>query len=149
VFGRKFLGCSFWVAKGGAIRCRVADKPLATFTQRVRQLTRHSGGLSMTQVIQGLRPYLLGWKVYFGLAAMPRVWRTLDDWLRHQLRAIQLKHWKRGSTMRRELLALGASPNVARTVAANSRRWWHNSGLLLYSVLTIGYCDALGLPRLS
>ena len=42
-----------------------------------------------------LRPYLLGWKAYFGLAQTPGVWRELDEWLRHRLRAIQLKHWKR------------------------------------------------------
>lgn len=31
----------------------------------------------------------------------------------------------------------------------NSHRWWHNSALLLNSVLTIAYFDRLGLPRLS
>ena len=42
-------------------------------------------------------------------------------WMRHRLRAIQFKQWKRGKTMYRELLALGARPEVARQVAANSR----------------------------
>ena len=149
VFGRKFLGYSFWVAKGGEIKRRVADKPMATFKQRIRELTRRSGGRSMTDVVQTLRPYVLGWKAYFGLAQTPRVWRTLDEWLRHRLRAMQLKHWKRGTTMYRELLALGATSAVARRVAANSRCWWRNSGMLLNSVLTLGYYDKLGLPRLS
>ena len=149
VFGRKFLGYSFWVAKGGEIKRRVADKPMATFKQRIRELTRRSGGRSMTDVVQKLRPYVLGWKAYFGLAQTPRVWRTLDEWLRHRLRAMQLKHWKRGTTMYRELLALGATSAVARRVAANSRCWWRNSGMLLNSVLTLGYYDKLGLPRLS
>lgn len=149
VFGRKFLGYSFWVAKGGEIKRRVADKPMATFKQRIRELTRRSGGRSMTDVVQKLRPYVLGWKAYFGLAQTPRVWRTLDEWLRHRLRAMQLKHWKRGTTMYRELLASGATSAVARRVAANSRCWWRNSGMLLNSVLTLGYYDKLGLPRLS
>ena len=73
----------------------------------------------------------------------------LDEWLRHRLRAIQLKHWKRGTTMYRELLNLGAPRSVARTIAANSRRWWCNSAKLLNSVLTIAYFDRLGVPRLS
>ncbi len=84
-----------------------------------------------------------------GSAQTPRVWRELDEWLRHRLRAIQLKQWKRGTTMYRELRALGASQNVARRVAANSRRWWRNSGKLLNGVLTIDHFDRLGLPRLS
>jgi hypothetical protein len=65
------------------------------------------------------------------------------------LRAIQLKHWKRSSTMFRELKALGATRGAARQVAGNSRRWWHNSDRLLKSVLTIAYFDRLSVPRLS
>jgi RNA-directed DNA polymerase len=149
VLGRKFLGYSFWVARGGEVKRRVAAKPMATFKQRVRWLTRRSGGRSMQQVVEGLRPYLLGWKAYFGLAQTPKIWRTLDEGLRHRLRAIQLKQWKRGSTMYRELRAMGASADVARRVAANSRCWWRNSAKLLNSVLTIAWFDRLGLPRLS
>ena len=77
------------------------------------------------------------------------VWRKLDEGLRHRLRAIQLRQWRRGTTIYRELRALGAKPEVARQVAANSRRWWHNSGMLLNRVLTIAWFNRLGLPRLS
>jgi hypothetical protein len=146
---RKFLGYSFWTAPEGVIKRAVAVKALATFKQRVRQLTRRSGGRSMGEVVERLRPYLLGWKAYFGLAQTPRIWLGLDEWLRHRLRAIQLKHWKRGTTMYRELRALGASSSVAHTVAGNSRCWWRNSHGLLNTVLTIAYFDRLGVPRLS
>lgn len=149
VFGRKFLGYSLWVARGGAVKCKVAEKPMKTFKQRIRQLTRRSGGRSMSEVVEGLRPYMRGWKGYFQLAQTPKVWRKLDEWLRHRLRAIQLKHWKRGTTMYRELLKLGAAPSVAKQVAANSCRWWRNSDRLLKTVMTIGYFDRLGVPRLS
>jgi len=121
VFGRKFLGYSFWVAPGGVIKRKVATKPMMTFKQRIRQLTRRSGGRSMQDVSDGLRPYVLGWKAYFRLAQTPRVWLELDKWMRHRVRAVQLKQWKRGKTMYRELLVLGAKPEVARKVAANSR----------------------------
>ncbi len=105
------------------VKRRVADKPLATFKQRIRQLTRRSGGRGMEEVIDRLKLYLLGWKAYFGLAQTPGVWRTLDEWLRHRLRAIQLRHWKRGSTIYRELINLGAAEHVAKRVAGNSRCW--------------------------
>ena len=149
VFGRKCLGYSLWIAKGAVVKFRVADKPMATFKQRIRQLTHRSGGRSVQDVVQRLRPYVLGWKAYFGLSQTPKVWRGLDEWLRHRLRAIQLKHWKRGTTMFRELRAMGASESVATRVAGNSRRWWRNSAMLLNSILTIAYFDRLGLPRLS
>jgi RNA-directed DNA polymerase len=148
VTGRKFLGYSFWFAKG-EVKRKVATKPLATFKHRVRQLTRRSGGRGIAEVIERLRPYLMGWKAYFGLAQTPGIWRALDEWLRHRLRAIQLKHWKRGSTMYRELRALGASPTAAQRVAANSCRWWRNSEGLLQTVMTVAYFDRLGVPRLS
>ena len=148
VFGRKFLGYSFWSGQG-EIKCKVAAKPLANFKQRIRQLTRRSGGRSMSDVVEGLRRYMLGWKAYFQLAQTPKIWRTLDEWVRHRLRAIQLKHWKRGTTIYRELKAFGASDSVARQMAGNSRRWWRNSDRLLKTVLTIAYFDRLGVPRLS
>jgi RNA-directed DNA polymerase len=149
VFGRKFLGYTLWVAPGGMIKRKVADKPLKTFKARIRQLTRRIVGRSMADVVQQLRPYVLGWKAYFRLAQTPGVWLRLDEWLRHRLRAIQLKQWKRGTTMYRELTKLGAKPAVARKVAANSRCWWRNSGMLLNAVLTLAWFDQLGVPRLS
>jgi len=147
--GRKFLGYALWVAKGREVKCKVAHKALEDFKARIRQLTHRSGGRSMGEVVEKLRPYLLGWKAYFGMAQTPRVWRELDEWMRHRLRAIQLKHWKRGGTIYRELMARGAKHDVAKQVAANSRRWWRNSAKLLNSVLTIAWFDQLGLPRLS
>lgn len=148
-FGRKFLGYALWQAKGREVKCAVAHKAVDDFKARIRQKTRRSVGCSMAQVVLNLRPYLLGWKAYFGLAQTPKVWRELDEWLRHRLRAIQLRHWKRGGTIYRELKARGATHEAAKLVAANSRRWWRNSGKLLNSVLTIAWFDQMGLPRLS
>jgi len=103
----------------------------------------------LQQIVDELRPYILGWKAYFGLSQTPAVWRELDEWMRHRLRAIQLKQWKRGTTTYRELRALGASNQVAQKVAGNTCRWWHNSRLELNRVLTIAWFDRLGLVRLS
>jgi RNA-directed DNA polymerase len=148
-FGRKFLGYALWVASGGVVKRAVAAKPLATFKQRIRQMTGRSGARSIEQVIEKLRPYMLGWKAYFGLSQMPSIWRSLDEWIRRRLRALQLKQWRRGKTIYRELMRLGARPEVARSVAALSRRWWHNSLSAIHQVLGIAYFEALGLPRLS
>lgn len=148
VLQRKFLGYGFWVAPGGAIKRRVADKPMTAFKQRVRRLTGRSGGRSLEEVVEQLRVYVRGWKAYFRLAQTPRVWQELDKWVRHRMRAIQLKHWKRGTTAYRGLTALGASSEVAAQVAANVRRWWRNSGMLLNSVLNLAWADRLGVPRL-
>lgn len=148
-FGRKFLGYALWAAPKGVVKRAVSGKALETLRQRIRQLTRRSGGRSINEVIEKLRPYVLGWKAYYGLAQTPGVLRKQDEWMRHRLRAIHLKHWRHGSTIYRELIGLGAKPKVALLVAKNSRRWWRNSALALNNVLTIAYFDRLGMPRLT
>lgn len=149
VFGRKFLGYAFWVAPGCVVKRRVADKAITAFKDRIRHLTPRLTGRSLAAVTQRLRSFVLGWKAYFRLAQTPKVWRELDEWMRHRLRAIQLKQWRRGRTIFRELTALGAKPEVAQRVAGNSRRWWRNSGMLLNNVLTIKWADRIGMPRLA
>ena len=148
-FRRKFLGYELWVATGLEVKCAAAHKALENFKARIRQLTRRSGGRSMEQVVEKLRPYILGWRAYFGLAQTPKVWRRLDEWLRHRLRAIQLKHWKKPRAIYRELQALGATEVVAARVAGNCHCWWRNSDGVIKTVLTIAYFDRLGVPRLS
>src|SRR5690606_28855270 len=54
VWGRKFLGYSFWAAPGQKVRLRVAAKALEDMKQRVRQITGRSGGRSMTRVAREL-----------------------------------------------------------------------------------------------
>jgi len=149
VWDRKFLGFSFWVATGRTVKPRVAQPALVTMKERVRRLTRRSCGRSLEQVVDDLRAYLVGWKNYFRLAATPKVFRELDEWIRHRLRALQLKQWKRGRTTYRELIARGLSLDAAARVAANSRRWWKNSAMAIHIALPNRLFDELGLPRLG
>ena len=149
VVGRKFLGYCFRAAPNDGIKRALAPKAQPRFKQRVWQLTQRSGGRSLREVIARLRGYVLGWKTYFGLTHTPHVWRALDVWMRHRLRAIQFKQWRRGTTIYRELIALGPSTATAEKVAGNARRWWRNSCLELNRVLTSAYFDRLGMVRLS
>jgi len=148
VEGRKFLGFSFWFHKG-EVRSKVADKALATFKRRVKQLTPRLNGRSMEQVAAELRRYLLGWKAYFKLAQTPWVWKSLEGWVRRRLRAIQLKHWKNKRTTYRRLRALGAYPSTARKIIGNTHGWWWNSTGQINKVLDTAYFERLGIPRLS
>lgn len=147
-FGRKFLGFSFWQSPKGEVKRRVALKALQVFKHRIRGLTPRSGGRSLPQVVENLRPYLLGWKAYFGLSQAPGLWKSLDGWIRRRLRAIQLKQWKTGKTTYRELRKLGANSDLAAAIASDSHRIWHNSAGLIHGVLTVAWFDRLGLPRL-
>ena len=144
----KFLGFSFWVAKGRVIRRRIAPQAIERMKEQVRRLTRRNAGRSLPQVCKPLGRYLTGWRAYFRLAQTPSVFDDLDGWIRHRLRAVQLKHWKRGRTIYRELIARGMPDRAARRVAANGRRWWHNSAMELHIALPNRLFDELGIPRL-
>jgi RNA-directed DNA polymerase len=146
---RSFLGYSFWVASGGAIRRRVARKALEAMKERVRGITTRSGGRSLSQVAAELKGYLTGWKEYYRLAQTPGVFRDLDEWIRHRLRALQLKQWKRGTTVFRELRSRGLPKQAAAQVAANTRRWWKNSGMAIHIALPNRVFAQLGVPRLD
>ena len=145
---RKFLGFSLWRGAGG-VRRRVADKAMATMKDRVRDLTSRSAGRSLKDVVEELGRYLRGWKGYFRLAETPKVFRAVDSWIRHRLRALKLAQWRRGTTAFREATAMGAPPITAARIAANLRSFWRNARMLAHTIMPNRFFDELGLPRLA
>jgi len=78
---RSFLG--FTVTDEPQPRRRIADKAVARFKDRVRDLTRRSRGVSLERMIADLNPLLRGWAGYFGFSQ----WRelaSLDGWTRRR-----------------------------------------------------------------
>ena len=150
VWDRKFLGYSFWVAPGRKVELRVAAKALVEFKQRIRQITSRNGGRSLEHVTRELRTYMRGWKQYFSLARTPGIFRSLDQWIHRRLRMLQLKQWKRGTTVFRELRARGVPKRVAAAAAAHARRWWAMAAHgALHTAMPGKYFDTLGVPRLA
>lgn len=149
VWGRKFLGYCLKAARRGAPKLAVADQALRQVRLRLRRITRRSRGQSLAQVVEDLRAYVPGWRAYFRLAQTRQVMRDLDTWLRRRLRVLQLKQWRRGTTMYRELRRLGASADEAGQIAGNAKRWWHNSRRVVQRILNTAYYDNLGVPKFS
>jgi len=151
VWERKFLGYSFWVAPGKLVKRRVAPKALEGFKDRVREITSRNGGRALEKVVEALRSYLLGWKAYFRLADTPGVFHDLDQWIARRLRMVQLKQWKRGTTIFRELQRRGVPMRVDRfRAAAHGRRWWRIAGHgAMNTAMPTKYLVGLGLPKLA
>ena len=146
---RKFLGFTFWVSPKGAVKRNVAPGALERMKDRVREMTRRTVGRSLANVCEKLRSYLNGWKGYFRFAQLGGVFLVLDKWIRHRLRALQLKQWRRGPTIYRELRSLGLSVRNAGAVSARRSSWWANSATKIHIALPNSYFDHLGLPRLA
>jgi group II intron reverse transcriptase/maturase len=150
VWDRTFLGYSFWVTKGRVVQLRVGAKALKSFKERVRQITSRNGGRSLDQVAKELRAYLLGWKQYFGLADTPGVFRALNQWIHRRLRMLQLRQWKRGGTVYRELQRREVGGAALWIAARYARSWWHVAAHKALQVALPGrYFEDLGVPRLA
>jgi len=149
VFGRKFLGYCLRRWSKDKVKIAVAPKALDTFKQRIRLITSRVGGKGMTQIAEQMQAYLPGWKSYFRLAQTPQIFKNLDSWTRHRLRAIHLKQWRVGTTVYSRLRALGATHELAAQIAGGAGHWWRHSEAGLNRVLTVKYFDDLGIPRLT
>jgi group II intron reverse transcriptase/maturase len=145
---RTFLGFALWSHRG-EVKIGVAEKAMSKMRLRVRKLTRRNSGRNLADVVDRLGGYLRGWRGYFKLAQTPRIFADTDGWIRHRLRALKLKQWRRGATAYREALSMGAHPEIARRIAANLRCWWINARKSAHSIMPNRFFDELGLPRLA
>ena len=147
---RKFLGYSFALGKKGKVKRCVAPQALVKMKDRVRAITDRNAGRSMQRVVEELRQFLPGWKEYFDLTEVRSVFRELDAWIRRRLRALQLKQWKRGTTVYRKLRARGVPSAVAAKVAMHSRRYARvTREPAVFVALPDAIFDAMGVPRLA
>ena len=76
-----------------------------------------------------LNPYLKGWFNYFTLAeAKKRFAKDMDKWIRHRLRNILWRQWKRPWTRFQNLMKRGLGEERAARSAFNKYGPWFNSG---------------------
>jgi RNA-directed DNA polymerase len=144
--GRKFLG--FSISNDGSER-RIAPKALATFQARIRNVTRRTLGKSLPQVVEELRPYLIGWRSYFGFCQTPRVLTQLEAWIRRRLRMYLWRQWQNGTNRFKELRRRGVSKFLAAVAAGSPTGFWRMSGHpAVQMALRNHVFDSLGLPRL-
>jgi RNA-directed DNA polymerase len=96
-----------------------------------------------------LASYLRGWKSYFGFSQTPSVLRRLEEWIRHRLRSMIWKQWKRGTVRLVKLRQRNVGTALAAQTADSPHGPWRGANSpALSSAFAIAYFDALGLPRL-
>ena len=94
---RKFLGYSF-LKRNGEILRRVAERSLERVKDKVRRMTRRTSAEPMSAILERINRLVRGWIGYYRLADTPSVFKELDEWLRHRLRQLLWKRWKRPKT---------------------------------------------------
>jgi RNA-directed DNA polymerase len=143
---RKYLG--FSISNDGSER-RIAPKALAKFKARIRDMTRRTRGISLQQLIKELKPYLVGWRGYFGFCQTPQVLAVLEARVRRRLRLYLWRQWRTGQNRFTELRRRGVAKFPAAVAAGSPTGLWRMSGHpVVQQALRNGYFDSLGLPRL-
>jgi RNA-directed DNA polymerase len=117
---RKFLGFSFFVRKGVAMR-GVASESIKRFKNKIRELTRPTRRISFIGLIDELKRYLIGWKAYFNLSEGRRVLLGLDEWIRHRLRNFIWLQWPKKQTRYKMLIKFGIKHDLALQTAASGK----------------------------
>lgn len=100
--GVKFLGVSIHT-----MYTRIQPTKIRSFKDKVKQLTRRNGGRNLDDVIDDLNPVLRGFAFYFRIANCKKMLKTLSNWTRRRLRAVQMKLWKKPRRLHRRLRQLG------------------------------------------
>mgnify|MGYP005871474895 FL=1 len=145
----KYLGYSFYRYKG-TCRFRVHPKSVIKMKNKIRELTdRHNGWGNEYRALK-LTQFIRGWVNYFGMADMKRLLQSNDEWLRHRIRAIYWKQWKKVKTKFKELKKLGVEEERA-WICTNMRNgnWFCSGYITLQGAFNNKKLRELGYPTFT
>ena len=144
---RKFLGYSMtWHRKP---KLKIAQLSRKRFAGKVRQTLRRARGRSLKQIIEQLNPVLRGWMAYFQFTEVKGVLEEFDGWIRHKLRALLWRQWKRPYTRAKHLLRAGLSHARAWQSATNGHGpWWNGGASHMNEAYPKSWFDHMGLVSL-
>ena len=141
----KFLGFTFGYYRG--IRRKVCLNSIRMFKRRVKEISRRIRGINVARVVSELNKYLRGWIGYYRFAEAKSVFKELDRWIRHRIRAMIWKQWGRRGY--RELRKLGISVRLAWNTSKSAHGAWRLSNSPALTIaLPVAYFDKLGLIQL-
>jgi RNA-directed DNA polymerase len=131
-------------------RLKIAPESVKRFKAKLKALFRRGRGRNLGRFIRDdLVPVLRGWINYFRLAEVKGVFEDLDQWVRHHLRCLLWRQWKRPFARARNLMRLGLDEERAWRSATNGHGPWWNSGASHFNqALPRKFFDALGLGSL-
>lgn len=144
---RKFLGYSLTWHQ--APKLKIAPTSLTRLEDKIREVLKGARGRSLTTAITELNPILRGWMAYFKLTETKKALEELDGWIRHKLRCILWRQWKRPYTRAKNLMKAGLTEERAWRSACNQRGpWWNSGASHMNQAFPKSFFDRLGLVSL-
>ena len=144
---RKFLGYTMTWHK--VPRLKVAPAVETRLRSTVKEICRRGRGRRLKDTIAALTPKLRGFAAYFRLAEVKGPFQEFDEWLRHKLRSIIWRQWKRTHTRAKNLMKQGLDKERAWKSATNGRGpWWNSRASHMNQAYPVKYFENLGLLSL-
>ena len=115
---RKFLG--YTVTMDKARRLRASEQSIKRIKKKLKDIFRGGRGSNIGRLIkEKLNPVIRGWKNYFQLTEVKRIFEELGGWIRRRLRVILWRQMKRARTRAKKLMERGLDQQRAQTSAYN------------------------------
>lgn len=126
-----FLGFTFWKDKDGW-KCRPADDRKKRLYDKTRAILcrRKAAAKSMKSIYTELNGLIRGWINYYRIGSMKGFLDEYGQWLRHKVRVVILKQWKKPRTIFKNLMKLnrivrGGFDKERLLGVANARQGWY------------------------
>jgi group II intron reverse transcriptase/maturase len=127
-----FLGFTFWNSKSGW-QCKPQDKRKGKLIEKIKIILKRKHAVSrpLGDTFTKLNQIIKGWINYFKIGNM-KTWieDTFGPWLRHKVRVIIVKQWKKPKTIYENLMKINKAYNGGFTdeeicSVANTRLGWY------------------------
>lgn len=127
----QFLGFTFYKAKTVWKCTPTKDRKKRLYSNIQKYLERkHAGSRPLSVTFKKLNQMIRGWIQYFKISSIKVFLEEFGQWLRHKVRCIIIKQWKRPRTIYKNLMKLNIACRCKFThddifKCANSRLGWY------------------------
>ena len=126
-----FLGFTFW-KNGDEWKCRPGNDRKAKLYEKIKLVLKRKHAVSRPLAITftKLNQIIRGWINYFRIGSMKLFIDEFGQWLRHKVRVIIVKQWKKTTTIYRNLRKINKAYKCGFTdeeiyMVANTRLGWY------------------------
>ena len=137
-----FLGFTFWQSTSGW-QCKPGNDRKAKLYEKIKVVLKRKHAVSKPLAITftKLNQIIRGWINYFRIGSMKLFIDEFGQWLRHKVRVIIVKQWKKTTTIYRNLQMInkahkcGFSEEEIYMVASTRLGWYRQCGMKIVNYL--------------